>query len=61
MASLPGAMVNFNDADAVAPAWSVTLTVNWYAPANVGVPLNTPAELSVNPAGSVPLLVSQFE
>jgi len=37
---------------AVAPPASVTLIVN--VPAAVGVPLNSPVPLSVNPAGSVP-------
>jgi hypothetical protein len=36
-------------------AESVTVTVKVNEPAAVGVPLRTPAEVSVTPAGSVPL------
>jgi hypothetical protein len=61
IASLPGAMVNWNEADADAPPWSATLTVKLLEAANVGVPLSMPAELSVNPCGIVPLFEVQFE
>ena len=40
---------------AVAPAASLTCTVKLDVPAVVGVPESTPAAVSVNPAGNVPL------
>ena len=43
-----------NAFDADPPAASATLIVKFDVPAVVGVPLSTPAELNVNPAGSVP-------
>jgi hypothetical protein len=48
------AMTRVNDLVEVAPTLSVTFTVNVEEPAVVGVPLSTPAELKVNPAGAVP-------
>jgi hypothetical protein len=44
---------------AEAPTLSVTLTVKLDVAAVVGVPLMTPAALSVNPAGNVPALTDQ--
>ena len=46
---------------AAVPALSVTFTLKLEEPALVGVPLNTPAVLSVSPAGNVPLEMVQFE
>jgi hypothetical protein len=56
-----GAMVNVSEAVAAVPALSVTFTLKLEEPALVGVPLNTPAVLSVSPAGNVPLEMVQFE
>lgn len=53
-------IVNDNVAVAVAPALSVTVTLKLEAPTLVGVPLNKPAELSVNPNGNVPLATVQL-
>jgi hypothetical protein len=53
-------IVNVREAVAVALAVSVTVTLKLEAPDLVGVPLNKPAELSVNPAGNVPLETVQL-
>ena len=51
-----GAILICMDAVEVCKAASVTLAVKLAGPAAVGVPDNTPAVESVNPAGSVPAL-----
>jgi hypothetical protein len=43
---------------AVGAVESVTVTVKFEVAAAVGVPVITPAELSVNPAGSVPTVTA---
>ena len=40
--------------------WSLALTVNVVVPVVVGVPEIVPAELSVNPEGSVPAASDQL-
>jgi hypothetical protein len=45
---------------ALPEALSATWTVNVELPAAVGVPPNTPAEVSVNPAGSEPDISDQL-
>jgi hypothetical protein len=53
-------MVNWSVVEATALMLSITWTVKLKAPAAVGTPLNTPAELSVNPGGKAPLEVIQL-
>ena len=53
-------MFNVNDAVADPLALSTTFTLKLEEPALLGVPLNTPAALSVKPAGTAPLETLQF-
>ena len=58
--SAPGEIVSWYELDAVAPALSMTCIEKLYAPVLLGVPLITPAALTVKPGGSVPLLLSHL-
>ena len=55
MRSAPGTTVMDKARVAVAPPESATRTVKFAVPRAVGVPLSTPAEDSVMPAGGLPL------
>ena len=52
-------VANVNDLVVFTPMLSVTCAVNDLLPAEVGVPLRTPALLKVIPAGSEPLVFDQ--
>ena len=54
MVGVVGFTVRTNCFEAVTLAESVTVTVKVNAPLCVGVPLRTPAELKVTPAGNAP-------
>jgi hypothetical protein len=58
--NMPGLIVSENALEAVPPAASVSVTVKFDVPAVVGVPLSTPAELKVKPAGNVPEVTDQL-